>query len=327
MNFPTIKQLRYFLALSEELHFGRAAATCFVSQSAFSFGIKEFETLLGVRLVDRTNRQVTITATGQDIARRARGVLSELDQLVETAKGQREPLAGELRLGVIPTIAPFVLPTALPKLRRAYPKLRLYLVEDQTQRLHAKLLDGELDVALLALPYEMRSTEVLPLFKDRFLLACREGSRLVDPTHYRASALEPESVLLLDDGHCLRDHAIDACRLQGTEKLSRFAASSLLTLVEMIDADLGVSFLPELAEGSALLRNTRVRLYPLDARSFRTVGLAWRRGSARATEFALLGEFIRAQRQAPPGPATTRGRSAEGPRGARANRVGLARCR
>jgi LysR family hydrogen peroxide-inducible transcriptional activator len=295
VNLPTIKQLRYFLALVDDPHFGRAAAACFVSQSAFSVAIKEFETLLGVRLVDRTNRQVTITATGQDLAQRTRQVLGELEQLVEAAKGQREPLAGELRLGVIPTIAPFLLPKVLPKLRRAYPKLRLFLVEDQTQRLHAKLLDGELDVALLALPYEMRSTEVLPLFKDRFLLACREGSKLVNPAHYRASDLEPQSVLLLEDGHCLRDHAIDACRLQGTEKLSRFAASSLLTLVEMVDADLGISYLPELAEGSSLLRNTRVRLYPLDANSFRTVGLAWRKGSARATEFALLGEFFRAQ--------------------------------
>jgi LysR family hydrogen peroxide-inducible transcriptional activator len=292
MNLPTVKQLRYFLALVDEEHFGNAAAACFVSQSAFSVAIKELETLLGVRLVDRTNRQVTITAIGQDVARQARECVRQLEALVERAQGQRAPLVGELRLGVIPTIAPFLLPQVLPRLRRGYPKLRLYLLEDQTQRLHARLLTGEIDLALLALPYDLRGMEVLPLFKDRFLLACREGSALVAPGKYRIGQLDPESVLLLEDGHCLRDHALDACRLQGSDKLSRFAAGSLLTLIEMVDADLGVSYLPEMAEGSSLLRNTRVRLHPLDRNSYRTIGLAWRKGSARVEEFEMLGKFF-----------------------------------
>jgi LysR family hydrogen peroxide-inducible transcriptional activator len=296
VNLPSPKQLRYFLALVDEAHFGRAAASCFVSQSAFSVAIKELETLLGVRLVDRTNRQVTITAMGQEFARRARECLQALETLVESARGQREPLVGELRLGVIPTVAPFLLPQVLPKLRRAYPKLRLYLVEDQTQRLHARLASGQIDLALLALPYELRGMEVLPLFKDHFRLACREGSALVKPGANRMALLDPASVLLLEDGHCLRDHALDVCRLQGSGKLSRFAAGSVLTLIEMVDADLGVSFLPEMAEGSTLLRNTRVRLLALDGKSFRTIGLAWRKGSARSEEFIKLGEFFTANR-------------------------------
>ena len=292
MNLPTTKQLRYFVALVDEGHFGRAATASFISQSAFSTAISELETNLGTRLVDRTNRTVTITATGQTIATQARLCLRDLEELVETAQGQREPLGGELRLGVIPTIAPFLLPKMLPKLRRSYPSLRLFLAEDQTARLHTRLLQGELDVVLLALPYELRSTEILPLYKDRFSLACRQNTKLIDPLNYRYNRLDSGSVLLLEDGHCLRDHALDACKIRSVEKLSRFAASSLLTLVEMVDADLGITYLPEMAEGSALIRNTRVRMYSLGDRSYRTIGLAWRKGSARADEFKLLGDFL-----------------------------------
>ena len=296
MSLQPVKQLRYFASLVEEGHFGRAAAASFVSQSAFSTAIKELESALGIRLVDRTNRQVTITATGQEIAVQARLCLRDIEGLVEIARGQGEPLEGELRLGVIPTIAPFLLPMILPKLRREYPKLRLFLLEDQTERLHDKLLQGEVDVILLALPYELRNTEILSLFRDRFFLACRENTKLIDPLNYRFNRLNAETVLLLEDGHCLREHALDACRIRTTEKVSRFAAGSLLTLVEMVDADLGITYLPEMAVGSALLRNTRVRLYPLSKRSYRTIGLAWRNGSNRAEEFRLLGDFLKSHR-------------------------------
>jgi LysR family hydrogen peroxide-inducible transcriptional activator len=295
MNLPTVKQLRYFVALADEGHFGRAAAASYVSQSAFSTAIKELETSLNIRLVDRTNRQVTITAIGRQIAAQARLCLHDLEGLAELARGECEPLAGELRLGVIPTIAPFLLPKALPRLRRAYPMLRLLLTEGQTQGLHDRLLTGELDAVLLALPFELRGTETLPLFKDRFLLACRDNTRLVDPRRYRFNRLEAGSVLLLEDGHCLRDHALDACKLRGTEQLNGFAASSLLTLVEMVDADLGITYLPEMTRGSALLRNTRVRLHPLNDGSYRTIALAWRKGSARDEEFQLLSGFFGTQ--------------------------------
>jgi LysR family transcriptional regulator, hydrogen peroxide-inducible genes activator len=292
MNLPTVRQLRYYVALVEEGHFGRAAAATHISQSAFSTAISELETILGTRLVDRTNRKVTITATGQTIATQARLCLRDLEELVDTAQGQREPLGGELRFGVIPTIAPFLLPKILPKLRRTYPRLRLLLAEDQTERLHARLLSGDLDVVLLALPYDLPNTVILPLFKDRFSLACRQNTTLVDPENYRYNRLDSGTVLLLEDGHCLRNHALDACKIRNTEKLSRFAATSLLTLVEMVDADLGITYLPEMAEGSALISNTRVRMYALGDRSYRTIGLAWRKGSARSEEFELLGQFL-----------------------------------
>ncbi len=293
---PTLKQLQYFLALTETEHFGRAAERCFVSQSAFSNAIRELETHLGAELVDRTNRTVTITATGQEVAVQARLVLRDVEDLIETARGPGAPLAGELRLGVIPTIAPFVLPAALPQLRQQYPDLKLLLTEDQTDRIYARLMDGELDVLLLALPWEMRGVDELELYRDTFRLACRAGTERVDPENYRFSRLDSDSILLLEDGHCLRDHALAACKIRSTRKVRRFGASSLLTLIEMVDADLGVTFLPEMAQGSTLLRNTRVKLWPIGEGSYRTIGLAWRKGSRRVEEFRLLGEFFRNHR-------------------------------
>jgi LysR family hydrogen peroxide-inducible transcriptional activator len=170
--------------------------------------------------------------------------------------------------------------------------LKLYLVEGQTDDIHERLLQGDVDLLLLALPYELRSVETLPLFDDRFCLAMRQGSGLADPNQYRFNRLQAESIILLEDGHCLRDHALAACRIRDTQKVSRFSASSLLTLVEMVDADLGITFLPAMARGSAMLRNTRVRLYDLAEDSVRQVGLGWRKGSAREKEFRLFGEFI-----------------------------------
>ncbi|NNC55964.1 MAG: hydrogen peroxide-inducible genes activator [Woeseiaceae bacterium] len=298
MKTPTVRQLQYFVALTESGHFGRAAERCFVSQSAFSNAIKELETSLDAQLVDRTNRNVTITSTGQQVAVQARLVLRDLDALVETARGQQEPLTGELRLGVIPTIAPFMLPGALPKLREQYPDLRLLLVEDQTQRIHARLMQGELDVLLIALPWEMQGVDELPLFQDAFCLACHEETQHVEPENYRFSRLDSASILLLEDGHCLREHALAACKIRNTQKVSRFGASSLLTLIEMVDADLGVTFLPEMARGSSLLSNTQVQLHSMGEKSYRTIGLVWRKGSRRAEEFNLLGDFLRDNHEA-----------------------------
>ena len=292
MKLPTIKQLRYFLALTETGHFGRAAASCFVSQSAFSSAIGELESLLGTQLVDRTNRTVTVTATGQDVAVQARLCLRDVESLVAIARTANDPLAGNLRLGVIPTIAPFLLPKALPKLRRQYPNLDLFLTEDQTQRIYERLMDGELDVILLALPWDMRGVEIEPLFKDPFCLAYRQGTKRVDPDSYRFNRLNADSILLLEDGHCLRDHALAACKIRNTQKVRPFAANSLLTLVEMVDADLGITFLPEMARGTALLRNTRVKLAAMAESSYRTIGLAWRKGSSRGEEFKLLGREL-----------------------------------
>ena len=293
MRLPSTKQLQYFVALADAGHFGRAAHASFVSQSAFSNAIKELENNLQTQLVDRTKRQVTITAAGQEIATQARLVLRDIEQLVDMAAEGRQPLTGDLRLGVIPTIAPFLLPRVLPKLRQQHPQLRLYLIEDQTQRLVQRLAEGELDVLLLALPWEMRGVDTEVLFNDRFCLATRKGTTRVDPENYRFDRLATDSILLLEDGHCLRDHALAACRIRSTQKVQPFAASSLLTLVEMVDADMGISFLPEMAAGSALLRNTQVEMHPLSDRSHRKIGLAWRKGSSRVEEFRLLGSFLK----------------------------------
>lgn len=299
MRLPSTRQLQYFAALAEHRHFGKAAVACFVSQSAFSIAIRELETLLGVRLVDRTNRRVTITALGQEVATQARLCLRDIEGLVALAQTERSPLAGPLRLGVIPTIAPFLLPRVLPRLRKALPKLRLFLHEGTTAEIHGKLLKGELDVLLLALPFDLDNTEVQPLFRDAFRLACRKGTKLVNPDRYSYNRLDRDAVLLLDDGHCLREHAISACRLKSSEKISPFAASSLLTLIEMVDADLGITFLPEMAEGSALLAGTRVETHALPERSYREIGLAWRQGSTRGAEFRRLGEHLRALARKP----------------------------
>jgi LysR family hydrogen peroxide-inducible transcriptional activator len=181
MGSPTIKQLRYFIALCEEQHFGRAAERCFVSQSAFSNAIQELESVLETQLVDRTNRSVTVTSNGQEVATQAKLVIRDVESLMEIAQGDSRPLCGELRLGVIPTIAPFVLPAVLPKIRKAYPDLELLLIEDQTERIYERLMKGELDVLLLALPWTMQGVEQEILYRDEFCLAYRQGTDRVDP--------------------------------------------------------------------------------------------------------------------------------------------------
>ncbi|HEY8519008.1 MAG TPA: hydrogen peroxide-inducible genes activator [Gammaproteobacteria bacterium] len=301
-RLPSIKQLRYFVALAEQRHFGRAAAQCFVSQSAFSVAIQELETLLGANLVDRTNRRVTITATGREVAALAKSCLDDLQALVEVARGRGGPLKGPLALGIIPTIAPFLLPRLLPALKEEFPDLELVLHEATTEQLHEQLLKGALDAVLLALPYELEGVESLELFRDRFLLAARRGTRLVDPRNYQFSKLDPRTVLLLREEHCLREHAIEACRLRDPEKLSRLTASTLLTLIEMVDADLGITFLPEMAVGSELLKGTRVETHPLGDGSYRTIAIVWRRGSGRAQEFRMLGDFVKRVAAAAPSP-------------------------
>ncbi|HMV72324.1 MAG TPA: hydrogen peroxide-inducible genes activator [Pseudomonadales bacterium] len=293
---PTLRQLRYFLALTRHKHFGRAADECNVSQSAFSIAIRELETQLELCLVDRTSKRVTITATGQEIATLARHCLNDAEELVEFARRERTPLARRIQLGVIPTIAPFLLPRLMPQIAGAFPQMKLYLREDMTDNLLTALTEGRLDVLLLALPWDIQHAEILPLFRDPFRLACRSGSSLLESGRVRADRLPAESVLLLEDGHCLRDHALSACRLRQPDRLNRFAASSLFTLVQMVAADLGVTYLPAMAEGSSLLEGTGIVTHALDARAYRDIGLVWREGSARADEFRELGTLIDACR-------------------------------
>lgn len=292
-QLPSVRQLRYFVALEELGHFGRAAGACFVSQSAFSVAIRDLEQLLGASLVERTNRRVTITPLGREIATQARLCLGDIESLVLMAREHGHLLSGPLRLGVIPTIAPFLLPTALPRIRRKFPRLQLYIREGLTAALVEELMQGTLDLLLLALPQPLQGAEVMPLFRDRFLLACREGTQLVDPRHFAVGRLPPESVLLLEEGHCMREHALSACRLRNRDKLSRFAATSLHTLLEMVDGDLGITFVPEMAVNSALLKHTRIRTWPLAEASSREIALCWRTSSVRGQEFRQLGELFR----------------------------------
>lgn len=297
-HLPTTKQLRYFVALEQIGHFGKAAQVCFVSQPAFSVAIRELENTLNIQLVDRTNKNVTVTSLGRDIARQARLVLRDLEELVDIAKGNQLPLSGQLKLGVIPTIAPFLLPRLLPALRKSYPDLKLYLKEDLTDRVYAGLMDGDLDIIVIALPYELRNVTEMNLFRDHFYLAHHAKSTLVDTRDHRVSELPEDSILLLEDGHCMRDHALSACNIQNADKVSHITATSLLTLVQMVDADLGVTYLPEMAIGSTLLRNTRIKTTALDCESYREIGLVWRKASTRSEEFELLGRFIKENYQA-----------------------------
>lgn len=295
MAEPTLKQLRFLVALDDHRHFGKAAAACHISQSAFSLAIKELEAKLNAHLVDRTNRSLTFTEAGRAIADQARLCLGDIEALVEMAASSKEPMSGRLRLGVIPTIAPFLLPAVLPRLHAQFPKLELYLREDKTHVIHEQLLTGRLDLILIALPFEMRGVVKLPLFDDPFLFACHRQSRWLkdgnDPIDLQT--LPEESVLLLDDGHCLRDHALHACELHQTEQISRFSATSLQTLLQMVAMDMGVTFIPSMARDSIMLQGTEIDLHAMPEGSIRQIGLAWRKGSGRDKEFRDFGALIR----------------------------------
>ena len=292
-NLPTVKQLRYLVALEKTLHFGKAADECFVTQSAFSIAIKELESILNVSLVDRTNRSVVFTSVGKQVAQQARLVLFDLEGIVDLAKISQKPLSGVLKMGVIPTIAPFLLPKILPKIRKRFPKLELYLKEEQTKKIHTLLMDGKLDILLLALPFDLPNTETTTIYKDPFKLAYKKGTHLIDPENFSPNKLNEESILLLEDGHCLRDHALSACSIGNKNNIAKFTASSLYTLIQMVDNDLGVTFVPQMAIDGGLLKNTRVQTQNLREKSYRNIGLAWRKSSVRKEEFALLAGTIK----------------------------------
>ena len=292
-HLPTTRQLRYFAALDKHKHFGKAASACNVSQPAFSVAIRELESTLNVQLVDRTNKSVTITSIGKEVAVQARLVLRDMEGLLDVARENQKPLCGKLNLGVIPTIAPFLLPGLLPRLRKFYPELELYLTEDLTDRVYAGLMQGDLDVILIALPYELKNTESIILFRDHFYMASNKNSRLVGADDISIEHMPDESILLLEDGHCLRDHALSACKIRNQDKISHVTASSLLTLIQMVDADLGVTYIPEMALGSSLLKNTDIKTWPMKKASYREIGLVWRKGSTRVKEFKLLAEFMK----------------------------------
>lgn len=289
---PSLRQLQYLVQLAERRNFRQAADACFVTQSTLSAGIKELETILGTQLVERSTRTMRLTAAGQEIVARARAIIAAAEDLASFAKGAREPFSGPLRLGVIPTIAPFLLPAVLAALRARYPGLKPFLREDLTANLLERLRSGGLDFALIALPYDTGDLEVRPLFEDAFWFVAREDDPLVSAKSIAVRQLKPESVLLLEEGHCLRDHAIRACGRRES-KDSMLEATSLTTLLQMVDGGMGVTLLPEMTLKSGILNGTRLVARPFTKEvPSRTIALAMRREAGFQREAQLFADHV-----------------------------------
>ncbi len=293
VHLPTVKQLQYLVALRRFGHFGKAAAACFVTQSTLSAGLRELETLLGITLVERTRRVVRFTALGEKIADKAIRVLRETEELAEMARAQGRPLHGELRMGVIPTIAPFLLPTMLPRLRSQWPELKLYLREETSGAACEALHRGQLDCVLLALPFGCGEVDSTPLFDDPLFVAYPHGEAPVAPS-IDAADIDESRLLLLEDGHCLKDHALSACNRPELRANAAMMGTSLHTLVQMVDNGLGLTFVPGMAIEAGILSGTNVDAIPLRSEyPFRRIALIWRRSSPREAEFKLLAETLR----------------------------------
>jgi LysR family hydrogen peroxide-inducible transcriptional activator len=293
VHLPTIKQLQYLVSLRQHGHFGKAAEACFVTQSTLSAGLRELETLLGVVLVERTRRVVRFTALGEKVADKAVRVLREGEELAELARAEGKPLHGELRMGVIPTIAPFLLPAMLPRLRKQWPSLKLYLREETSQAACDALHRGQLDCVLLALPYPCGDIEAALLFDDRLFVAFPDGEAPLGAS-IDVAAIDENRLLLLEDGHCLKDHALSACNRPELRAHAAMMGTSLHTLVQMVDNGLGLTFIPSMAIEAGILEGTRVDAKPLRSdHGFRRVALIWRRSSPRESEFQLLATALR----------------------------------
>lgn len=292
----TLRQLRFLTAVAEALNFSRAAERCFVTQPTLSAGIKELEDRLGVQLLERTRRSVLLTPLGTEITARARRLLLEAAEIETLAQTHRNPFEGDLKLGAIPTIGPYLLPRALPAIRRAFPGLRVYLREEMTESLIEGLQAGRLDLILIALPFETGALDILPLFKDGYQLA----SPAQWPAPQGPEALSQSGqLMLLEKGHCLQRHALEAYPGRIVAAEDSFAATSLTTLIAMVSEGLGITLLPELAVKAGIGGAGQVRLTPLPDACPRQVVLAWRPGSARAVLFEKLGALLRRDTDAP----------------------------
>lgn len=295
---PTLKQLKYLCAVAEHQHFGHAAKACYVSQSTLSAGIQELEDTLGVSLVERNNRNVLLTTLGVDVVERAHGILVDTEDLVAMCAAAGEPFSGKLRLGVIPTIAPFLLPRLLRRLRADHPNFKLFIREDLSQPLVDALHAGELDILLLALPFPAENVDVMPLMEDDFLLATPEEHPLATKVRLETADLKGEGLLLLEDGHCLRDHALEACRLRDNQVSMPYQATSLSTIVQMVANGIGITLLPKMAVDAGITLGTDLHVRPFDQSGVaRQIGLMWRKKTPRQTEFRLLGEFVKGSAQ------------------------------
>jgi len=290
---PTLRQLEYLCAVADALNFREAARRCHVTQPALSTQIAQLEDALGAQLFERDRRRVIATPAGLEMTHRARAILAGVDEMLESAHALGAPLSGELRLGVIPTIAPYALPAALPALRQAFPELRVLLREEQTERLLALLAEGHVDLLLLALEADLGDVEKRALFRDHFFVAAGAAHHFAERASVREQDLNGETVLLLDDGHCLRAQAWSVCEQSGAQQSTDFRATSLGTLAQMARAGAGITLLPALALADET-HSTDLVIRPFEKPApYRTIGLAWRKSSPRQAEYNILGDTLK----------------------------------
>ena len=291
MNF---KELEYLVAVDDERHFHRAAEKCFVSQPTLSGQLKKLEDELGVMLVERNNRQVSMTEVGQEIAKRARIILADVKDIKTISQSYHDPMVGELRLGIIPTIAPYLLPIIMPKLSKEFPKLTIWLYEYQTHILIEKLRNAELDCLILALPIEKHEFVEENLFREPFRLAIKKGEPLAKQKIINMSDISKQELLLLEEGHCLREHVLDACVLAGVKEKGQYQATSLETLRHMIGEGMGITLMPELAVPSKTTKSDNIRYLEFDEpKPNRRIGMIYRKNSYREETFHNMNELIK----------------------------------
>lgn len=289
-----LRDLKYLLALADHKHFGRAASACFVSQPTLSTQIRKLEDELGVALVERAPRKVMLTPAGRDAAERARRIVAEVEQMKEAARRSQNPEAGTVRLGVFPTLGPYLLPHVVPRIRQRFPQLELLLVEEKTEVILRQLREGRLDAGILALPLHDDQLHTEFLFEEPFLLAVPEPHPLVAHGALRMQDIAHESLLLLEDGHCLRDQALDVCRLAGAGEKTGFRATSLETLRQMVAAHVGLTLLPVLAVKPPVAPSREMRLLPFQSPApSRRIALVWRRSSAMGVFLMQLASVLR----------------------------------
>lgn len=292
---PTIKQLQYLVALHEHGHFGRAAEASFVSQSTLSAGLRELESLLGVTLVERSRRVVRFTPLGNNVVAKAHRLLREAEELAELVQAAGKPLSGELRMSVIPTIAPFLLPRILPRLRRERPQLKLFLREETSDHAMESLHHGRADCVLLALPFATGEVDKATIATDDLFVAFPKDDPRDPPAEIPPGMIDEARLLLLEDGHCLKEHALAACNRPELRASATMIGTSLHTLVQMVDNGLGLTMLPQMAIDAGILSGTQVVARPLKGRkTSREIALVWRANSPRADDFRLLAEELRA---------------------------------
>jgi len=284
-----LKDLRYLVAVADTRHFGRAAERSFVSQPTLSAQLKKLEEYLGVQLIERAPKRVQLTAAGEEVVERARRILEASDEIVDLARGHSDPLAGRLRLALLPTIGPYLLPNVAARLRKSLPRLELMLYEYQTDPMLEKLHSGEIDVGILAFPVPMDGLDSFELYKEPFTVAVPTGHKLAQRSSIRVDDLSHETLLLLEDGHCLRDQALDICSGSDVHEKQDFRATSLETLRQMVAAGVGITLLPELAGRGAYGNARGVAIRPfVKPVPTRTVGAVWRKSTARREAILAL---------------------------------------